>query len=79
MVRGHHKTNQFETIHPFLDGNGRQPTVNVNALTRELKISHVSADKLLRTFVKAGLLKEITGFKRNRLFHFKRYLDLFLK
>jgi len=57
----------------------RQPTVNVNALKRELKISHVAADRLLRTFVGAGILKEITGFKRNRLFHFKRYFDLFLK
>jgi len=57
----------------------RQPTVNVNALTKELKISHVSADRLLRSFVKAGLLREITGFKRNRPFHFKRYFDLFLK
>ena len=57
----------------------REPTINVAAVTKEMKISHVSAEKLLRTFVRAGILKEITGFKRNRFFCFKRYLGLFLK
>lgn len=55
----------------------RQPAVNVSAVTNELKLSHVAADRLLRAFVERGILHEITGFKRNRLFQFKDYFDLF--
>lgn len=57
----------------------RQPTVNASAVRKDLKISQVAADRLLKAFVDTGVLKEITGFKRNRAFHFKRYFDLFLK
>ncbi len=57
----------------------REPTINVAAVKKEMEISHVSAEKLLRTFVRAGTLKEITGFKRNRFFCFKRYPEFFLK
>jgi Fic family protein len=57
----------------------RQPTVNAGIIQKELKISQVSADKLVKTFVQARILKEVTGFKRNRLFRFKDYFDLFDK
>jgi Fic family protein len=54
-----------------------QPTVNAYAITKKLRISDVAAHKLVKAFVEAGILKEITGLKRNRLFQFKRYFDLF--
>ncbi|HVU26964.1 MAG TPA: Fic family protein [Verrucomicrobiae bacterium] len=57
----------------------RRPTVNTTAVMKELKISQVSADSLLKVFVKESILQEITGFKRNRLFQFERYFRLFLK
>jgi Fic family protein len=57
----------------------RRPTVNTHIVTKELKVSQVAADKLLKAFSEVGILEEITGFKRNRLFQFKRYFDLFLK
>lgn len=57
----------------------RRPTVNAGTVSKELKISQVAADKLLKSFVDAGILKELTGFKRNRMFQFKAYFDLFLK
>jgi len=63
----------------FLEMLYCQPTVNANAVQKKLQISHVTANKLLKAFTKKGILEEITGFERNRLFHFKRYLDLFLK
>jgi len=34
---------------------------------------------MIDDFVKAGKLKETTGFKRNRVFVFKEYLDIFYK
>jgi len=46
---------------------------------KELKISQVSADKLIKAFQNSGILEEITGFRRNRLFQFKAYFDLFTK
>ena len=53
--------------------------VNAGTVEHILKISRVAADKLLMAFVDAGILKEVTGFKRNRMFQFKAYFDLFLK
>lgn len=57
----------------------RQPMVNVNLVKKELGLSHVAADRLLKAFVGKGILEEVTGFKRNRLFQFKEYFELFLK
>ncbi len=57
----------------------REPMVNTLTVTKKLKISNVAAHQLVRSMVEAGILVEMTGFKRNRLFQFKRYFDLFLK
>ena len=37
----------------------------------------MEANQLVEQFVQAGLLQETTGWKRNRRFRFKPYLDLF--
>lgn len=39
---------------------------------------NVAAHQLVKSMSDAGILVEMTGFKRNRLFQFKRYFDLFL-
>jgi hypothetical protein len=57
----------------------RHPTVTTAQVYREMRISQVAADQLIKTFIQAGILVETTGFKRNRLFQFKRYFQLFLK
>src|SRR5262249_31177235 len=57
----------------------RQPLVNVNTVKKELRLSHVASATLLRTFTEKRLLKEVTGFKRNRLYGFKAYMELFTK
>ena len=54
-----------------------QPIVTAKITGQLLNITHPAANQLLKDFQKIGLLKEITGFKRNRLFVFKKYLDLF--
>lgn len=54
-----------------------QPILNVNQIAERLAITHQSASALVRSFDEAGILREITGFKRNRLFVFFEYLDLF--
>jgi hypothetical protein len=36
-----------------------------------------TALRLIEDFIKLGILKELTGYKRNRVFVFERYLQLF--
>lgn len=56
-----------------------QPIVNSRQTAQWLGITPQSAISLLKLFEKKGILKETTGFKRNRLFVFSEYLHLFEK
>lgn len=56
----------------------RKPVVNAAELAEGLGITHPTANTLLRDFIRLGLLREVTGAARNRLFVFESYLDLFL-
>ncbi len=56
-----------------------KPIVNTSYVTKELEISLKSAMSLIKTFEEIGILREVTGFKRNRLFIFNEYYDLFIK
>lgn len=56
-----------------------QPVVNIKQITNKLGITNPSANTLVKQFQKAGILREVTGFKRNRLFVFYEYLRLFDK
>lgn len=54
-----------------------QPIVNVGQIAEKLKITHQSASTLIKQFEKTKILRESTGFKRNRSFVFFEYLNLF--
>lgn len=56
----------------------RKPMVTATDLERELGLSHPTVNALLRDFIRLGLLKEVTGAARNRLYVFETYLKLFL-
>ena len=53
-----------------------QVIINSKALQLQLKFSPQVSNKLLNEFVKLGILKEITGGKRNRFFYFERYIQI---
>ena len=61
----------------LLDHLFTQPILNAQQIAEILRISQVSAYKLIVDFTNAGILKELTGFKRNRYFIFQEYLDIF--
>jgi Fic family protein len=53
------------------------PVMNTNKIAKALKVSLPSAITLAGQFQKIGILEEVTGFRRNRMFAFKDYLKLF--
>ena len=55
----------------------RKPVVSINDVAKLLDVTHRAANGLVRQFVELGILEEITGFQRNRLFVFRRYTALF--
>ncbi len=44
---------------------------------QHIDCSYVKANKLVLQFEKLGLLQETTGWRRNRRYRFKPYIDLF--
>ena len=56
----------------------RTPLVSSADLERALKISTPTANTLIRELIKVGVLAEITGQRRGRIYAFERYLKLFV-
>ncbi len=54
-----------------------KPVVSVNDVSTLLGLTHKAANGLVGQFVELGMLEEITGFQRNRMYVFRRYLTLF--
>lgn len=56
----------------------KRPVVNVPQVAKILGITPRAANLLVEDLVTLEILVEMTGFKRNRLFFFNEYLDLFI-
>jgi len=54
------------------------PILTVQQAAALIGSSQPTANSLVAEFCRLGLLKELTGQKRNRLFYFEEYYDLFL-
>ena len=55
----------------------RKPLINVKDVESVLNVTAKPANAIIQEFVKLGVLKEVTGYKRNRLFLFEEYYKLF--
>ena len=61
----------------LLEGLYSLPITSVKAAAALTGVSMGTANTLVNHLVELGILKEVTGFKRNRRFRYQRYLDLF--
>lgn len=55
----------------------KKPIVNIKDVENELKVTTKSANAIIQDFIDLEILKEVTGYKRNRLFLFYEYYELF--
>lgn len=56
-----------------------KPLVNARNVQEIADLSPKAANDLIAKFVELGILKEMTGFQRNRVYIFESYLNLFKK
>ena len=63
--------------HRVMDRLFDRPIVTVATVRDWLGVTPAAANSLVRRLVDIGLLREITGYARNRRFRFEPYLVLF--
>ena len=55
----------------------KHPIVNVDVISKVLGVTFQAANKLAQRLVDAGILEEITGQQRYRMFRYSSYIDIF--
>ncbi|RJX21174.1 MAG: Fic family protein [Desulforudis sp.] len=53
------------------------PAITVNSVAERLGLKYYTANQLVSAFTELGILKEATGYQRNRIFIFQNYVDIF--
>jgi Fic family protein len=61
----------------FLQDLYSKPITDSQETATLLSINPSTALRLIEDFIRLGILKEVTGYKRNRVFVFEQYLELF--
>ncbi len=61
----------------LLDYIFHQPTFDAEDCAKATKLSLVSSYSLINDFIRIGILNELTGFKRNRIFYFSELFLIF--
>ena len=54
-----------------------KPIVDSRETSENLSVNPSTANRLIEDFIKLRILKDVTGYKRNRIFVFDNYLRLF--
>lgn len=61
----------------LMDHLFQHPVINVKAAQEALQVSFPAASRMINELQENGILTEVTGGRRNRMFRFAPYLDLF--
>jgi len=61
----------------LLDVLFEKPTVDVSFVAERLDLAFITANRLLAAFERAGLVTEVTGQRRGRVYPYTPYVDLF--
>jgi len=75
MNMGKRSKTALELLHYLFE----KPVVNVKEVQEKTDLSAKAANDLVKEFLDKGILREITGFHRNRMFVFDEYMNLFSK
>jgi len=68
---------KIKTAQSFLLYLFGQPIVDSEDVANAMNINVSTGLRLINDFIELGILKEMTGFKRNRIFKFDEYIHLF--
>ena len=60
-------------VHDLLQ---RQPIIGIVPASRALKVTHPTVMKAIANLQKLGIVKEVTGKRRGRLFAYTRYMNI---
>jgi Fic family protein len=55
----------------------QRPIISISDIIEPLEVSKPTANSLVKEFEGKGILKEITGYERNKLFVFDKYLSIY--
>ena len=75
----HDMGRKLKTAQALYDHLFSNPVLNTNEVATATGLSPKATNDLINDFIKKGILKEITGFQRNRLFSYDSYMNLFEK
>lgn len=67
-----------KTANEFLYFLFHSPVITSTTLQKEMKITAKTANSLIDAFIGLNILKERTGYSRNRIFVFDKYVELFM-
>ena len=84
LLRENHRRVITETFgratangHIVLEHLYEHPMITVNAVSQLIGTTYAAANQLVGRLAEAGILSEITGRVRNRMFAYQSYIDLF--
>ena len=76
LIRNEHKINSTHGL-KLLDYLYEHPITTVRLVEKHLEVSYATANKVIQQFAERDLLRESTGYERNRRFAYDPYLTIF--